>query len=63
MIARDRGDIVFQCDDCGELLETLTGNFGAARNLMKREGWCSIRLQVEGEDWSHFCSKCKDHPL
>ena len=55
MIDRQRGDVVFECDGCGEVLETATSNFDSALNMMRREGW---RAVCAGNVWSHFCASC-----
>lgn len=55
MLDRQKGDIVFECDGCGEVLETGTGDFDAARNLMRREQWSSVRV---GVTWQNFCPQC-----
>jgi hypothetical protein len=39
MLDRQSGDIIFECDGCGEVLATDTGNFNAARNLLQQNGW------------------------
>jgi hypothetical protein len=57
MLDRQHGNVIFECDDCGEVLDTKTSNFEAAHNLMKRQGWAA---QLVNEQWQHFCSQCKD---
>ena len=56
MIDRQGGDIVFECDTCGEVLESGTADFGSAWNHAKREGW---RTRKIGTEWVHACSKCE----
>lgn len=56
MLDRQKGNIVFECDSCADTLDTGTGNFEAAKNLLDREGW---RARKDNGDWEHFCSKCK----
>lgn len=54
---RQGGNIVFECDTCSEsVLDTGTGDFDSARNLMRREQWTVRKV---GSDWLHFCSECK----
>jgi Fe2+ or Zn2+ uptake regulation protein len=57
MLDQQKGDFFFQCDDCGEVLETKTSNFDAARNVLKREGWRAIKV---GEAWEHRCPQCSE---
>ena len=56
MIDRQGGDIVFECDTCGEVLESGTADFGSAWNYAKREGW---RARKIGTEWVHACPKCE----
>jgi Fe2+ or Zn2+ uptake regulation protein len=56
MLDRQKGNIVFQCDECGEVLETNTNDFDSARNLLKRERWAVEK--IDGE-WEHYCSNCR----
>lgn len=52
-ITRDKGLIVFQCDNCHDTLETETNSFQGARDLLKAtKGWFARKL---GKDWYHFC--------
>ena len=56
MLDRQKGDVVFECDGCAEIFDTQTGSFEAALNRMRREGWRAFKT---GEDWFHYCSRCK----
>lgn len=56
MLDRQKGDCVFECDGCTETLETHTGDFIAALNMAKREGWRTVKA---GDDWNHFCPRCQ----
>lgn len=58
MLDQQKGHFVVECDDCGQVLDTQTSNFEAARNLMKREGWRAVK---SGSDWQHFCEQCSHH--
>jgi hypothetical protein len=58
MLDRQHGNIVFECDGCGDILDTETSNFNAARNMLKRDGWRAIKI---GTDWQHYCTGC-DQP-
>ena len=55
MIDRQGGDIVFECDECGESLESETSDFNSAWNLAKRDGW---RAKKIGTEWCHECPNC-----
>lgn len=59
MLDRQHGDIIFECDRCMEVLETGTGNFDAALNFMKQQGWRSVPDPKEKGEWNHFCGGCK----
>lgn len=60
MLDRQHGKILFECDGCGEVLQTDTGDFTAALALMKSDGWSNRRLgRGEVADWNHYCPKCK----
>ena len=54
MIDHQYGDIVFECDACGETLETDSSDFDEANILRRRAGWSAQKLQNE---WLHFCSE------
>ncbi|MGA7072111.1 hypothetical protein [Bradyrhizobium sp.] len=55
MLDRQRGKIIFECDVCGDTLDTETGDFNEARALLEREEWKARKM---GSDWLHSCSKC-----
>ena len=69
MLDRQKGNIVFECDGCDDVLDTGTSNFDAAVNLLNREEWRSkktVRLDAPGsrpddkkDEWEHYCSRCK----
>lgn len=57
MIDHQRGQIVFECDACGDTLDTDTREFDEANALRREEGWLAEKV---GRDWVHFCSdRCK----
>jgi hypothetical protein len=56
MMDSQKGSFVFECDDCGEVLTTNTGNFEAARNQLTRARWKPRKV---GADWKHFCPRCQ----
>jgi hypothetical protein len=54
-IDRQKGNIVFECNGCHEVLETDTANWDTAMNLLHREHW---RARKKGDEWHHYCDKC-----
>jgi ribosomal protein L37AE/L43A len=56
MLEREHGDIVWCCDGCGEVLDTHTGDFDAARNVLTRNRW---RAQKRDDEWTHLCPDCQ----
>jgi len=59
MIDRQHGQVVFECDDCGQTLETGESDFGDAMNAYKDEGW---RSKKERTGWLHLCPDCINNP-
>lgn len=57
MLDQQHGNIFFSCDDCGEVLDTKTSSFEAARNMLRRANW---RITKVGEEWRHYCVECSD---
>ena len=55
MMDRQRGQFIFECDVCGDVLETDTSNFNEARATLDRENWKARKI---GADWCHSCEKC-----
>lgn len=55
MIDRQGGDIVFECDQCSNVLETEQADFNSAWNLAKRQGWHTKKI---GTEWVHTCPNC-----
>lgn len=56
MLRRERGKIVFECDDCGEIMDSGTADFADALEELRKEGWRPV--QREGV-WEHMCSDCQ----
>jgi hypothetical protein len=57
MIHRQHDQIEFECDDCGEVLETDASDWSEALRRMKTEGWVSRK---NGSQWEHFCPVCEE---
>jgi hypothetical protein len=55
MIDRQHGKYLVECETCDEVLETGTGDFDEAREVMRHEGWKARR---RGDAWLHGCPKC-----
>lgn len=55
MMDRQKGKIVFECEACGEVLETDTGNFETAQAVRREAEW---RVSKVGDVWSHYCPSC-----
>lgn len=49
--------IEFECDRCGEVLETATKVFTEAVDKLKTEWW-RVRWWNEEAGWQHYCPKC-----
>jgi hypothetical protein len=56
MMTRNHGDLEFECDVCGEVIQTNTGNFESAQNILHRQHW---QARKHGSSWDHFCPQCK----
>jgi len=49
------GPIDFECDECGEILETGDDDFKTALAMAKDDnGWIIRKI---GEVWHHFCGR------
>lgn len=59
MLDRQHGKIIFECDACGEVLESDTNDFAQALTVLRRRGWGANKL---GTDWIHRCSGCAEKP-
>jgi len=57
VLTREYGNIVFQCDDCGQVLVTNTEDFTVAQGRLQAEGWAARK--VAREDWIHHCPGCR----
>lgn len=55
MMDKQKGDFVFECDSCGQSLETEQADFNTAINMMRRAGWTARK---HGKDWVHGCDGC-----
>lgn len=55
MIHRIHGKITFECDTCGENLDTESRDFEVARATMLESSWTCRKV---GRDWIHTCDEC-----
>lgn len=56
-IDRQKGDIIFECDACGETFETNQADFNTGFGMIKRAGWRARKIK---DVWSHYCDCCED---
>jgi hypothetical protein len=59
MLTRNNGDIEFSCDDCGEVLETDSGDFYDALDTLRAAKWRSSK-DDETQEWTHQCHSCHE---
>ncbi len=50
--------ITFECDECGDELDTETADFDDAKEHARSEGW---RTKKDGSDWLNLCPDCARH--
>lgn len=55
MMDRQHGCISFECDVCGDVLDTEEREFSDAKAMLDREGWKARKI---GSDWVHSCTQC-----
>jgi len=55
VIDRQGSKIIIECDSCGEVLDTETADFEAARAAMRDEGW---KIRKVADVWLHGCPRC-----
>lgn len=56
MMDQQKGNIIFECDECGETLDTETSSFDAALKTLKRDGW---KAEKVADVWTHKCDCCQ----
>jgi hypothetical protein len=62
VIYRERGDLVAECEECGETTEgDIRGErvFLAFVAELKDRGW---KIRNEDGDWLHYCPDCEVDP-
>ena len=55
-VERQDGIVIFECDNCGEELDTDETEFVDALDVLREEGWKAFK--VSG-DWVHHCGDCR----
>lgn len=50
-----KGEVVFECDTCGETFGYDGPDFARVWSAAKREGWTARKV---GQDWVHKCNEC-----
>lgn len=55
MMDRQKGMVVFECDGCGEVLDTEKRQLLDANEVRREAGWKAI--EGDGE-WKHKCPGC-----
>lgn len=63
MITRIHGKVVFECDRCGNSLETGEHAFQDALQAMRDAGWKAEKITagapIQVAEWTHNCEECK----
>jgi hypothetical protein len=57
MIDRQHGAIIFECDGCGESLNTECHDFNEALYSLRTHDWKAKK--EAGAIWCHYCPGCK----
>ena len=55
MLDRQHGKICFECDVCGDTLDSYTRDFNEALRTLNNESWKARKI---GVDWVHSCPEC-----
>ncbi len=55
MIDRQHGYIVFECDGCGDTLETGEREWNDAMSEFRSESWRAFK---DDDGWNHYCPSC-----
>lgn len=51
-ITRTKGEVVFECNTCGEVFGTGSEDFASTWEAAKDEGWIAVK---KGKNWRHVC--------
>lgn len=55
MISKNRGELVAECDNCGEEFLGYTLDWYEFICDLKDEGW---KIRKDVDEWLHFCPSC-----
>lgn len=56
MIHRNHKEISFECDSCGDTLDTHDEEFDAAWHYAKDANWKARKVS---SGWQHYCPSCE----
>lgn len=59
MIRKDKGELVAECNECGEEEYAGTLDFADFIADLKDKGW-KIRKDDEAGEWTHTCASCAE---
>lgn len=57
MLTKIHGKHCFECDNCGDTLESDTDDFPDALRIMRSQNWQAKKI---GQDWVHTCFGCTE---
>lgn len=58
-VQREYGEIIFECDECGALLDTHTKDWQESKSVLERDNWSYAR-DDDTNEWLHFCETCSE---
>lgn len=53
---REHGCIQFECDTCGDTLNTGELDFRDAKQVLDGDRW---QTKKEDDEWAHYCPSCR----
>lgn len=61
MMDRQKGTIIFECDECGETFDAETTELELANLKRRGAGWNAVNAAPKGQTpkWEHRCPSCK----
>lgn len=59
MLERQRGGVIsFECDGCGDVLDTGERDFVEAKSQLDSEAWTARESPPGSRVWQHYCQTC-----